>query len=141
MTTQDIQKEIIKELRGYKDWLAKYQRLIQIGKTLPAIDDKFKTEDTLIKGCQVRTWYGSSFRNGKMHYRVDSMSLIVKGAVVLLLRVVNERTPEEIKDIDLFFIDKLGLGEIFSPSKANSLWKLTQQIKEDAAKYAAKGKK
>lgn len=135
-TTQQIQQEIIREFRGSSDWMRKYDRLIQLGKTLPAAD-KIRTENNLIKGCQVRTWYRSSFKSGKVVFEIDSLSLIVRGAIVLLLRVLDGRSPEEIKKTELYFIDKAGLRELFSPVKANSLWKLVNQINSDAAAYAA----
>jgi cysteine desulfuration protein SufE len=136
MTTQQIQQEIINEFRGAGDWMEKYGRLMKIGRSLPATDDKHKVEANLVKGCQVRTWYRSSFKDGKMYFEVDSMSQIIKGALVLLLRVMNDQTPETIKNTDLYFIDKTGLTELFSPVKANSLWKVTNQMKADAGRYA-----
>ena len=138
MTTQQIQHEIIKEFRGSSDWMKKYDTLMQIGKTLPAGGAKLATEDNLIKGCQVRTWYRSSYKDGKVHFEIDSMSLIIKGAIVLLLRVLDGRTPQEIQETELYFIDKTGLRELFSPVKANSLWKMVNQIGLDAKAYAGK---
>lgn len=135
MTTQQIQDEIIKEFRGASQWLDKYGRLMKIGQTLPAADEKHKTEANLVKGCQVRTWYSSSYRDGKVFYQIDSMSLIIKGALVLLLRVLDGQTPETIKKTELYFIDKTGLRELFSPVKANSLWKVVNQMQADATTY------
>ena len=132
MTTNQIQQQIIKEFRGSGDWMKKYDRLMQLGKTWPAAANGLKNEDNLIKGCQVRTWYASSYKGGRMNYEVDSMSLIIKGAIVLLMRIVNGRPPEEIIGTELFFIDQTGLRELFSPVKANSLWKLVNQIYADA---------
>ena len=141
MNTQQIQREIIREFSGHNGWLKKYSLLIGIGKTLPAADNKHKTEDNLVKGCQVRTWYCSSFRDGKVFYKIDSLSLIIKGALVLLLRVLDGRTPEEIKEAELFFIDQSGLRELFSPVKANSLWKVINRMQADAAVYGEQKKK
>ncbi|MFA6594126.1 MAG: SufE family protein [Candidatus Buchananbacteria bacterium] len=142
MTTQKIQQEIIKEFGGSaKDWLKKYGQLMKLGKTLPSAEEAHKIEDNLVKGCQVRTWYGSTFKDGKVFYKIDSLSLIIKGAVVLLLRVLNGRTPEEIKNTELYFIDQTGLRELFSPVKANSLWKVINRMQTDAANYGAKRNK
>lgn len=140
MTTQQIQQEIINEFRGSEDWLKKYDKLIQLGKSLPEGGDKLRTEDNLIKGCQVRTWYSSSYKDGVVHFEIDSMSLIIKGAIVLLMRVLDGRSPEEIKSTELYFIDQTGLRELFSPVKANSLWKMVNQIGLDAASYSSKNK-
>lgn len=140
MTTQESQEQIIKEFKGLNNWLDKYSYLVTLGKSLPAIDAKNKTGDTLIRGCQVSTWFHSVFIDGKVFYEIDSISLIIKGTAVLLLRVLNGLTPEEIKNTDLYFIDKTGLRENFSPMKANSLWKLVNKMRADAITYAKKEK-
>lgn len=141
MTTNQTQQDIISEFKGCNDWMEKYSRLIKLGKTLPPSKAEYKTEDTLIKGCQVRTWFHSSLRDGKVFFEVDSMSLIIKGIIVLLLRVLDGQSPKDIKEADLYFIDKTGLRENFSPIKANSLWKLVNQMKTDATAYDAKSAK
>ena len=138
MTTQQTQQEIINGFRGKKDWMSKYARFMELGKTLPAIDEKYKTDDNLVKGCQVRTWFGSVLKDGRIYYRIDSMSLIIKGAIALLLKVLDGQKPEDVKDIDLYFIDKTGLRELFSPIKANSLWKVVSQMQTDAINFANK---
>jgi cysteine desulfuration protein SufE len=135
MITQETQDQIIKEFKGLNNWLDKYSHLVKLGKTLPTIEAKNKTDDTLIRGCQVNTWFCSTFRDGKVFYEIDSVSLIIKGTVVLLLKVLNGLTPEEVKNTDLYFIDKTGLRENFSPMKANSLWKLVNRMKSDAVLY------
>lgn len=135
MTTEETQRQIIKEFKGLDDWLDKYAYLIKLAKTLPTIDPKNINDDTLIRGCQVNTWFHSNLRGGKVFYEIDSISMIIKGTAVLLLRVLDGLTPKEIKDVDLYFIDKTGLRENFSPMKANSLWKLVNRMKSDAAEY------
>jgi cysteine desulfuration protein SufE len=140
MITQDTQEQIIKEFRFLDNWLDKYGYLIKLGKTLPAIEEKNKNDDTLIRGCQVNTWFCSSLQDGKVFYEVDSISLIIKGTAVLLLRVLNGLTPKEIENTDLYFIDKTGLRENFSPMKANSLWKLVNLMKSEAVLYGKKEK-
>jgi len=135
MTTQESQEQIIKEFKGLNNWLEKYSYLVTLGKSLPAIEAKNKTENTLIRGCQVSTWFHSTFRDDKVFYEIDSISLIIKGTAVLLLRVLDGMRPEDIKNTDLYFIDKTGLRENFSPMKANSLWKLVNRMKSDAVSY------
>lgn len=132
---EEAQQQIIKEFKGLNNWLDKYRYLIKLGKESLPIEDKYKTEETLIKGCQVKTWFHSSYEDGKVYYQIDSLSLIIKGTVALLLRVLNGRTPEEIKNTKLYFIDEIGLRENFSLIKANSLWKLTKLIEEAAIGY------
>jgi cysteine desulfuration protein SufE len=134
-TTQKTQQQIIGEFKGLHTWFDKYGYLIKLGKTLPAIEPKNKNDDTLIRGCQVNTWFYSEFKDGKVHYKIDSISLIIKGTAVLLLRVLDGLTPEEIRNTDLYFIDETGLRENFSPMKANSLWKLVNRMQSDAAGY------
>ena len=132
MTTQETQQEIMGELGGHRDWMDKYEYLIKLGKTLPAMSPERETNDTLIKGCQVKTWFHSKFENGEMVYETDSLSYIVKGAAVLLLKILNHRQPREVIEADLYFIKQAGLSEIFSPSRANSLWKMLNQMRADA---------
>jgi len=105
---------------------------------LPPIDSKYKTEDNLIKGCQVKTWFHSTLKEGKGFYDIDSISIIIKGFIALLMRVLSGQKPEDIKNADLYFIDKIGLRENFSPLRANSLWKLVNKMKSDAITCQAK---
>ncbi|MFH1392714.1 MAG: SufE family protein [bacterium] len=135
MTIQEIQEEIISEFKIFDNWFDKHNHLIEIGKDLPPIDSKYKTEDNLIKGCQVKTWFHSALKEEKIFYDIDSSSVIIKGIIALLIRVMSNQKPEDIKNADLYFIDKIGLGENFSPLRANSLWKLINRIKSDAALY------
>lgn len=132
---QKTQEEIIKEFKNFDSWMDKYNYLIEIGKALPPIDLQYKTDDNLIKGCQVKTWFYSTFKKGKVFYYADSSSAVVRGIIALLMRVVPGLSPEDIKNIDLYFIDKIGLRENFSPVRANSLWKLINRIKQDAVLY------
>ncbi len=137
MTTQETQVEIMAEIGKCHDWMDKYEYLIRLGKELPTMPEEHKNNDTLIKGCQVKTWFASRFENGEVIYEVDSLSYIVRGAAVLLLKILNHRKPEENTCADLYFIKQAGLSEIFSPSRANSLWKMLNQMKADAARYGA----
>ena len=135
MTIQEIQEEIINEFKIFNNWMDKYNYLIKLGKNLPPIDSKYKTEDNLIKGCQVKTWFHSAFRDETVLYYIDSKSVIIRGIIALLIRVLSGQKPEDIKNANLYFIDKIGLRENFSPIRANSLWKLVNRMKSDAALY------
>lgn len=140
MTTQEIQQEIITEFKGLDDCMDKYCYLIKLGKDLPAIAPEYKTDDTLLKGCQMKTWFHSACNKGTVSFDIDSRSLIVKGIAVLLLKILNGKSAEDIKNADLFFIDELDLRELFAPSRANSLWKMLNQMKTDAALYETETK-
>lgn len=138
MNIQKIQEEIINEFKTFDNWMGKYNYLIKLGKNLPPIDSEYKIEDNFIKGCQVKTWFHSAFKNGKVFYDIDSMSVTIRGIIALLMRVLSGQKPEDIKNVDLYFIDKIGLRENFSPVRANSLWKLLNRMKSDAALYETK---
>jgi len=138
MTIQEIQKEIINEFKIFGNWMDKYNYLIKLGKDLPPIASKYKTENNLIKGCQVKTWFHSAFKEGKVFYDIDSKSTMIRGIIVLLIRVLSGQKPKDIKNADLYFIDRIGLRENFSPTRANSLWKLANRMKSDAALYGTK---
>ncbi|MBU0723133.1 SufE family protein [Patescibacteria group bacterium] len=133
MTIQEIQKEIISEFKTSHDCMDKDSYLIKEGKKMPPINLKYKTENNLIKGCQVKTWFHSTFENGRVFYDIDSNSLMIRGIIALLIKILSGQKPEDIKNTDLYFIDKMGLRENFSPVRANSLWKLVNQMKSDAA--------
>ncbi|MDP2967149.1 MAG: SufE family protein [bacterium] len=135
MSIEEIQEEIINQFKNFDDWVDKYNYLIELGKNLPPIDSKYKTENNLIKGCQVETWFYSTFKDGKVFYDIDSKSMMIKGIIALLIKVLSGQKPEDIKNADLYFIDKIGLKENFSPTRANSLFKLVNQIKLDAITY------
>lgn len=138
MDIKETQEEIIQEFKNFDDWTDKYRHLIQLGKDLSPMDSRYKTENNIIKGCQVKTWFHSTLKNGKVFYDIDSISAIIKGIIVLLIKVLSGQRPEDIKNADLYFIDKTGLRENFSPLRANSLWKLVNRIKSDAASYCNK---
>lgn len=135
MAIQEIQEKIISEFKIFNNWMDKHNYLIKLGKELPPIDLKYKIEDNLINGCQVETWFHSSFKDGKVFYDIDSRSMMIRGIISLLIRVLSNQKPEDIKNADLHFIDEIGVREHFSPSRPNSLWKLVSQIKQDATQY------
>jgi len=137
MTTQEIQEEIIEEFKVFGDWLAKYNHLIELGKKLPLLDLKYKTEENLIRGCQLKVWFHSALEAGRVIYHIDSASTITRGIIFLLVRILSGQKPEDIKNADLFFIDRIGLRENFSPTRANGLFKMARQMKSDAARYEA----
>ena len=132
MRNDNIQEAIIEEFSMFDDWLDKYDYLISLSDSLPAIDDAKRTEKYLIEGCQSRVWVASELRDGKMFYTADSDAIITKGIISLLVRVMNGRTPEEAANIDLYFIDAIGLGENLSPTRSNGLRAMVAQMKLDA---------
>jgi cysteine desulfuration protein SufE len=135
MTIEAIQKEIIEEFSVYEDWMDKYQYLIDLGNELKDLDPSEKTEQNLIKGCQSRVWLVAELRDGKIYFRGESDAVIVKGLVALLLRVVSGRTPKEIIENELFFIDEIGLKQHLSPTRSNGLLSMVKQIRLYAVAY------
>lgn len=131
-TIKDIQNEIVEEFNFFPDWTEKYEYLIELGKKLPLINDQYKDEDHLIKGCQSRVWLHAENRNGMVVYTADSDAIITKGIIALLLRVLSGQTPQDILDEELFFIDQIGLTNHLSPTRANGLLSMVKQIKMDA---------
>ncbi|MBT9171534.1 MAG: Sulfur acceptor protein CsdE [Actinobacteria bacterium] len=126
MSIDEIQEEIINEFKNFDDWMDRDNYLIKLGKDFPPIDSKYKTEENFIKGCQVKTWFRSEFKDGKNFYDIDSSSIIIREIIALLIKVLSGQKPEDIKNTELYFIDKIGLRENFSPIRANSLWKLVK---------------
>ena len=130
-----IQEEIIDEFSVFDDWLDKYDYLIELSQTLPAIDAKHRTDDYLINGCQSRVWVDARMEEGKVHYTADSDAIITKGIIALLIRVLDGRTPEEILTTDLYFIDAIGLREYLSPTRSNGLLAMLEQMKRYALAF------
>ena len=129
MTINEIQDEIIDEFSGFDDWMDKYQLLIDLGNEQEPLDDKYKTEQNLIDGCQSRVWLQADLVDGRIHLSAESDALIVKGIVALLIRVLSDHTPQEILDADLYFIEQIGLKEHLSPTRSNGLLAMVKQIK------------
>lgn len=129
MTIQEIQDAIIEEFRIFDDWLDKYQYIIDISKELPIIDNSYKQEKYLIKGCQSQVWLSAELLNGKIQYKADSDAIVTKGIIALLVRVLSGRTPEEIMNADLYFIKEIGLQENLSPTRSNGLLAMIKQMK------------
>ena len=122
----------------FDDWLDKYDYIISLSESLPAIDPAKRTDKYLIEGCQSRVWVSSELEDGKMTYTADSDAIITKGIIALLIRVMNGRTPEEAANIDLYFIDAIGLGENLSPTRSNGLRAMIAQMKLDALVFSQK---
>jgi len=136
MTINETQDEIIEEFAEVDDWMDRYAMIIDLGNQLPPIDEKYKTPQHLIEGCQSRVWLNAELTpEGKVHYTADSDAIIVKGIISLLLKVVNDHTPEEILGADLYFIDKIGLSEHLSPTRSNGLVAMVKQIRNYAAAF------
>ena len=133
-----IQDEIIEEFSIFDDWLDKYDYLIQLSDTLPPMDEKYRTERYIIEGCQSRVWVAAELRDGRVYYSADSDAIITKGIVALLTRVMNGRTPQEILDTELYFIDRTGLSENLSPTRSNGLLAMIKQMRMYALAYTAK---
>ena len=149
MTINEIQDEIIEEFSGFDDWMDKYQLLIDLGNEQEPLDEKYKTEQNLIDGCQSRVWLQADLINptpdpspdgaGKkpvIHFSAESDALIVKGIVALLIRVLSDQTPQDILDADLYFIEQIGLKEHLSPTRSNGLLAMVKQIKMYALAFS-----
>lgn len=135
MTIEQVQQDIIEEFSVYTDWMDKYGYLIELGNELQDLDVKEKTDQNLIKGCQSRVWLVAELENGKINFRGESDAVIVKGLVALLLRVVSGRTPDELIENELHFIDDLGLKQHLSPTRSNGLLAMVKQIRLYAVAY------
>ena len=138
MANDKIQDAIIEEFAMFDDWLDKYDYIISLSDSLPEIDPAKRTDKYLIEGCQSRVWVSSELKDGKMFYSADSDAIITKGIIALLISVMNGRTPEEAANIDLYFIDAIGLGENLSPTRSNGLRAMIAQMKLDAKVFAQK---
>ena len=139
MTINEIQDEIIEEFADLDDWMDRYQLLIDLGSSQPKLDDKYKTEQNLIDGCQSRVWLQADMKDGLLHFQAESDALIVRGIVALLVRVLSDHTPEEILGADLYFIESIGLREHLSPTRSNGLLAMLRQMKLYALAYQARG--
>ena len=136
--TDRIQEDIIEEFSVFEEWLDKYDYLIELSDTRPAIADEHRTDNYVIKGCQSRVWVDARLEDGKVYFAADSDAIITKGIIALLIRVMNGRTPQEILDLELYFIDAIGLGENLSPTRSNGLVAMIKQMKMYALAFNAK---
>lgn len=137
-TINQIQDEIIDDFSGLTDWMDKYALIIDMGNRLPPIDERHKTPENLIEGCQSRVWVAAEYVDGRIEFTADSDAIIVKGIISMLLRVLSHQTPSDILDADLYFIDEIGLREHLSPTRSNGLLAMVKQIKMYALAYKTK---
>ena len=136
MTINEKQDEIIDELSGLDDWMDRYSYIIDLGNSLPAIDEQLKTPSRLIEGCQSRVWLDARLSpDGKVEFTADSDAIIVKGIISMLIDVLSGHTPQEILDADLYFIDRIGLRDHLSPTRSNGLLAMVKQIKMYAVAF------
>jgi cysteine desulfuration protein SufE len=140
MTITEIQEDIIGEFSLFDDWMDKYNLLIDLGKDLPVIDPRYKTKDFLIEGCQSKVWLHPGYDGEMITFTADSDAIITRGIVALLIKVLSKRSPEEIINSDLYFIDKIGLRQNLSPTRSNGLLSMVRQMKLYAMAYNAKNK-
>jgi len=137
-TLAQTQQELISEFALFSDWQDRYEHLIELGKDLPLIASEHKTDDNLVRGCQSRVWLNAELKNDLVHFTADSDAMITKGIVALLVRVFNDRTPQEILGASTEFIDTIGLRAHLSPNRANGLSAMIDQMKRYALAYSAK---
>ncbi|MCW8309727.1 MULTISPECIES: SufE family protein [Sphingobacterium] len=129
MTINEIQDELIEDFAFYTDWMEKYEYIIQLGKEVPLIDEQYKTDEYIIKGCQSKVWLYPEMKDGKVYFTADSDAIITKGLVSLMVKVLSGHTPKEIVEAELYFVDQIGLKEHLSPTRANGLLSMIKQMK------------
>jgi len=135
MSINEIQDDLVETFALFDDWEEKYEYIIDLGKKLPGLDEKYKTEDNIIKGCQSVVWLHAGLRDGKVIFEADSQAIIVKGLVSMLLQVLSGHTPEEILEADLYFIEKTGLSSHLAQTRSNGLASMVKQMKAYALGY------
>lgn len=140
-TINEIQDEIIEEFSLFDDWMDRYALLIDLGNSLEPLDNKYKVENNLIEGCQSRVWLQADYTDGKIVFKADSDAVIVKGIIALLIKVLSNRTPDEILNTDLYFVERIGLKEHLSPTRSNGLVSMIKQMHFYAMAYKAKEQK
>ena len=139
MTINQLQDNIIEDFSQFDDWMDKYSLLIDLGNSLEPLEEKQKSPQNIIEGCQSRVWLDAEFHDGIITYKGESDAILVKGLVSLLIQVLSGHTPDEIINTDLYFIDKIGLHEHLSPTRSNGLLAMVKQMKMFALAYKAKG--
>ncbi|WP_396636116.1 SufE family protein [Maribacter sp. R77961] len=135
MNIKEIQDDIVDEFSMFEDWMQRYEYMIDLGKSLPLIDDEFKTDDNIIKGCQSKVWVHADLEDNKLIFTADSDAIITKGIIAILIRAFSNQKPQDIIDADTKFIDEIGLKEHLSPTRANGLVSMIKQIKLYAVAY------
>ena len=138
MTINELQNNVIEEFADFDDWMDKYALLIDLGNSLPPLEEKYKTESNLIEGCQSRVWLQADYVDGKILFKGESDAVIVKGIVSLLISILSDHTPQELLDADLYFIEKIGLKEHLSPTRSNGLVAMVKQMRMYALAFRTK---
>ena len=138
MTINELQNNVIEEFADFDDWMDKYALLIDLGNSLPPLEEKYKTESNLIEGCQSRVWLQADYEDGKIIFKGESDAVIVKCIVSLLINVLSGHTPQDILDTDLYFIEQIGLKEHLSPTRSNGLVAMVKQMRMYALAYRTK---
>ncbi len=131
----DIEKEIIDEFSIFDDWMSKYEYIIELGKNLPLIEEKYRTDDYKVRGCQSQVWLNAELKDGKLIYKADSDAVITKGMIALLIRVLSGQKPEDISNAQLDFIDNIGMKDHLSPNRSNGLMSMIKYMKHYAEIY------
>ena len=135
MTIQKIQQELVDEFSMFEDWMQRYEYMIDLGKSLPLIDARYKTDQNIIKGCQSKVWVHAEMQEDKIQFTADSDAIITKGIIAILIRVFSNQHPKDIIDADMAFIDEIGLKEHLSPTRANGLVSMIKQLRMYAIAY------
>ena len=138
MNIKDIQNEIVNEFSMFDDWMERYEYIIELGKGLPIIEDQYKTEDNIIKGCQSKVWVHAEEKDGKVVFTADSDAILTKGIIAILIRAFSNQTPAEILEANTDFVDEIGLKEHLSATRANGLVSMIKKIKMYALAFEAK---
>ena len=138
MTINEMQDEVIAEFSDFDDWMDRYQLLIDLGNEQQPLDEKYKTDQNLIEGCQSRVWLQADEVDGKVIFQAESDALIVKGIIALLIKVLSGHTPDEILEADLYFIPRIGLQEHLSPTRSNGLLAMIKQMRMYALAFKTK---
>lgn len=138
MTIQEIQEEIVDEFSMFDDWMQRYEYIIELGKSLPLINEEYKTEENIISGCQSKVWVNGEETDGNIVFTADSDAILTKGIIAILIRVFSNQNPQNILDANTDFIDEIGLKEHLSPTRANGLVSMIKQIKMYALAFQAK---
>lgn len=138
MNIKEIQNEIVDEFSMFDDWMERYEYIIELGKGLPIIEDQYKTEDNIIKGCQSKVWVHAEEKDGKVIFSADSDAILTKGIIAILIRAFSNQTPAAILEANTDFVDEIGLKEHLSATRANGLVSMIKKIKMYALAFEAK---
>jgi cysteine desulfuration protein SufE len=138
MNIKEIQNEIVDEFSMFDDWMERYEYIIELGKGLPIIEDQYKTEDNIIKGCQSKVWVHAEEKDGKVVFSADSDAILTKGIIAILIRAFSNQTPAAILEANTDFVDEIGLKEHLSATRANGLVSMIKKIKMYALAFEAR---